>query len=51
VSDRITHDPNPRDQIFPEVWSDDRHHIGDETCWCNPIVTDTTITHRVEGAR
>lgn len=46
MADEIVRDLKPRNNVYPAVNSDDRAHIGDETCWCQPHVTATTITHR-----
>ena len=46
MTDEIVHDLTPRNNVYPAVNSEDRAHIGDETCWCRPHASATTITHR-----
>ena len=43
---------NPPTQVVPETWSDQRMHVLDETCWCDPYpdtVQPSVLIHRKEN--
>lgn len=42
TDERVYAKVGTRVQVLPETRSDDRQHVLDETCWCNPEIVQTS---------